>query len=61
MTKLLSFLRDKLANDFLSLKVEIDTSVEIKKPMPAKDLFQDIVKNNESIGKLARMLDVEII
>ena len=61
MTKLLSFLRDKLANDFLSLKVEIDTSVEIKKPMPAKELFQDIVKNNESIGKLARMLDVEII
>lgn len=61
MTKLLNFLRDKMANDFLSLKVEIDTSVEIKKPMPAKDLLQDIVKNNESIGKLARMLDVEII
>ena len=61
LSKLLSFLRDRLENDFISLKIEIDTSTEIKKPMPAKDLFQDIIKNNQSLGNLARMLDVEII
>ena len=61
MTKLLDFLRNRLANDFFSLKVEIDTTTEIKKPMPAKDLFQDIIQNNASLGNLARMLDVELI
>ena len=61
MTDLLNFLRDRIENDFLSLKVEIDDQIEIKKPMPSKDLFQDILKNNESIGRMSRMLDVEII
>lgn len=61
MKSLLASLRDSVENDFLSLKVEIDTTIEIKKPMPAKELFQDIVQNNKSIGEMARQLDVEII
>ena len=61
LSKLLNFLRDRLENDFISIKIEIDTTSEIKKPMPPKELFQDIVKNNQSLGNLARMLDVEII
>lgn len=61
MTKLLGYMREKLANDFFTLKIMIDDTVKIKKPMPSKELFQDIVANNESIARLARMLDVEII
>lgn len=61
MSNLLSFMRNKLENDFFSLKVEIDQTKEIKKPMPSKDLFQDIISNNSSIASLARQLDVEII
>lgn len=61
MSDLLKFLRDKVENDFLTLKVEIDDSVQIKKPMQPKDLFQDIVKSNSSIAGLAKMLDAEII
>lgn len=61
MPHLLGFLRDKLENDFISLNVKIDSSVEIKKPMPPKDLFQDIIKSNSSLADMASMLDVEII
>lgn len=61
MSKLLAFLRDNLENDFISLNIEIDDSIEIKKPMPPKDLFQDIIKNNPSLAGMARDLDVEIV
>lgn len=61
MPHLLGFLRNKLENDFISLNVKIDSSVEIKKPMPPKDLFQDIIKSNSSLADMASMLDVEII
>lgn len=61
MTKILASIRDGVENDFFSLKVEIDDSVEIKKPMPTKELFQDILQSNPSIANLARTLDVEII
>lgn len=61
MNKLLGYLRDKTENDFLTLKVMIDDSIEIKKPMPTKELFQDIIKSNPSIATLAGRLDAEII
>lgn len=61
MTHLLNYIRDRLENDFFTLKIEINDNIEIKKRMPAKDLFQDIIKNNPSIANLARGLDVEIV
>lgn len=61
MTPLLNFIREKLENDFFSLRVEIDDSTDIKKPMPPKELFQDIIASNPTIANLARSLDVEII
>lgn len=61
MSSLLSFIRDRLKNDFFSLKVSIDDSVNYKKPLPVKELYQDIVSANPSIAELSRSLDVEII
>lgn len=61
MSKLSGFLKERLENDFITIKVEIDDSIEIKKPLPPKDLFQDIISNNSSLANLARDLDVEII
>ena len=61
MNKLSGFLKERLENDFITIKVEIDDSIEIKKPLPPKDLFQDIISNNSSLANLARDLDVEII
>lgn len=61
MSHLLKSLRDSLENDFFSLKVEIDVNSDLKKPMPVKDLFQDIVSSNSTIANLAKTLDVEII
>lgn len=61
MTTLLKFLRDKVENDFLSLDVVIADTNDLKKPMPSKDLFKDIVSTNPSIAALSRDLDVEII
>lgn len=61
MNHFLNYFRNKLENDFFSVKVMIDDSVEIKKPMPPKELFQDMVRNNSSLAGLASALDVEII
>ncbi|MCH5217942.1 MAG: DNA polymerase III subunit gamma/tau [Muribaculaceae bacterium] len=61
MGKLLEYLRNKLENDYISIKVEIQDSGEIKKPMPTKQFFQDILASNPSIAEMARNLDVEII
>lgn len=61
LTHLLKYLRDSLQNDFISLKIMIDDSIEVIKPMPPKELFQDIVKSNPSLASLASQLDVEIV
>lgn len=61
MPSILEFMREKLENDFFSIKVAIDDSVKIKKQLPTKDLFQDVVSSNPSIANLARDLDVELI
>lgn len=61
LTHLLKFLRDAVENDFISIEVKIDDSIQIKKAMPPKELFQDILKTNPSIADLASSLDVEII
>lgn len=61
MTQLLDYIREQLQNDFFTLHVEIDSSKDFKKPMPTKDLFQDILASNPSIANLARSLDVEIL
>lgn len=61
MNQLLDYMRDSLRNDNFSLKVSIDDSVKIKKPLPSKELFQDIVVANHSIAELAKTLDVEIL
>lgn len=61
MSLLLESLRSDVANDFFSLKVVVDDKVKIKRPLPSKDLFQDIISSNPSIANLARTLDVEII
>lgn len=61
LSHLLGYLKDSLENDFIHLQVEVAENTSYKKPMPAKELFQDILKENPSIGGMARMLDVEII
>lgn len=61
LSKLLDFLREKVDNDFLSLKIEVADTSDIKKPLPPKDLFRDIVANNPSIANIADMMDAELI
>ncbi|MCH5214287.1 MAG: DNA polymerase III subunit gamma/tau [Muribaculaceae bacterium] len=61
LNKLITFLRESLKNDFLTLKIEIADLSDIKKPLPPKELFQDMLKGNASIGTIAKTLDVEIV
>lgn len=61
MSHLLDFIREYVENDFVYFKVAIDDSIQILKPMPTKELFQDILKGNPTIANLAREMDVEII
>lgn len=61
MTAFLKYMRDAVKNDFLSFDIKITELDNIKKPMPPKDLFTDMLKENPGIGKIANMLDVEIV
>ena len=60
-SSLVSFLRLRLENDFLSLKAEIDQNVKITKPLPTKELFQDIVEKNPTLASFISKIDPEII
>ena len=61
MTPLLNFMRNELENDRFILKVKIKEGEEIKKPLPPKELFQDIISSNSSIANLARNIDAELV
>lgn len=61
MTVLIGFLRNRLANDFVSIKVIIDDSKEEIKRMPPQELLRDIIETNPVIGEFLAGFDAELI
>lgn len=61
MNNLVGFLRKKLKNDFLSLKVEINKDIKVAKPLPNKELFKDILESNPVLANFMSQIDPEII
>lgn len=60
MPVLLSFLRDGVNNDSLTLEVEIDTTFERPRYLTQAELLRKIVNSNESMAKLIENFDMEL-
>ena len=59
MPKLLEFIRTKVANDFLTVRVAIDPEKAVSKFLPQNEFFKKIVDNNPDIAGFLKDLDVE--
>ena len=59
-TKLVTFLRDTLKNDFIALKPELDTSIEVVKMLPPKDFIAQAGADKPELGEFLKKMDAEI-
>ncbi|MDE7347541.1 MAG: DNA polymerase III subunit gamma/tau [Muribaculaceae bacterium] len=60
MPQLMDFLRSRLSNDFLMLRVEIDPTREVSKQLPPQEFLKECVEMNPDLGDLLRKLDAEL-
>ena len=61
MPQLMGFLRQRLANDFLTLRVEIDPTRVVSKRLPPKEFLKECLEKNPALGELLRKIDGELI
>ena len=57
---LIPFLREELGNDFLALRVELDTTVDQSRMLPPKEFLQKIVSENPVLAETLRIMDAEL-
>ncbi len=60
MPKLIGFMRDALANDLLTLKVEINTNPSVAKQLPPKEFLKQVVEHNPVIAKFLQDINAEM-
>ena len=60
MPKLLRFLRERLRNDFLSVKAIINPEKEIVKFLSPQDFLKKAVSDNAQLGEFLREIEIEI-
>lgn len=61
MPKILHYLRSRLKNDFLAVRVEIDASREnIPKKLPPHEFVKRAIAENPELGEFLKSLDVEL-
>ena len=59
-TKLVTFLRDTLKNDFIAIKAELDTTIEVVKMLPPKEFVTQAIAKNPELGEFLRNIEAEI-
>lgn len=57
---LIPFLREELGNDFLALRVELDTTADQSRTLPPKEFLQKIVSENPVLADTLRIMDAEL-
>lgn len=60
MANLLGFLRDKLKNDYITIKVDVDAVTEDKKMMTSRELLKKTIQDNPELGKFLTAIDAEL-
>lgn len=61
MPKLIEFLRDFLANDLLTLRVEVSTEPVANKQLPPKEFLRQVVTDNPALGRFLSEIDAELV
>lgn len=60
MPKLIDYMRNALANDLLTLKVEINTTPSVSKQLPPKEFLKQAVDNNPALAKFLQDINAEL-
>jgi len=60
MPKLLKFLRERLRNDFLTVKAELNPEKKITKFLPPQEFLRKVVEDNPVLGGFLKELDIEM-
>ncbi|MDE6512431.1 MAG: hypothetical protein K2L00_10135 [Muribaculaceae bacterium] len=60
MQQLMTFLRQRLGNDFLTLRIEIDPARAVSKQLAPYEFLKESVEKNPALGDLLRKLDAEL-
>lgn len=61
MPKLLRFLRDRLRNDFLTVKAIINPEKEIVKYLPPQEFLKKAASQNTALAKFLKDIDIELV
>ncbi|MGN0238372.1 MAG: DNA polymerase III subunit gamma/tau [Lepagella sp.] len=61
MTRLLAFLRERLHNDFLTIKAEINPAAETVKYLTPFEFLKKTAEVNPQLGEALKRLDIEIV
>jgi len=61
MPKLLRFMRERLRNDFLSIKTTINPEKEIVKYLPPQEFLKKTANENPALGNFLREIEIEIV
>ena len=57
---ILSYLRESLLNDDISMTIKISEVTTVKKPLTSREIFDELVQKNQSLQKLSDEFDLEL-
>ena len=57
---ILTFLREKLQNDDVTMTIKISEAVAVKKPLTTREIFDELVEKNPALQKLSDEFDLEL-
>ena len=57
---ILSYLRERLQNDDITMAIKISEAITVKKPLTSREIFDDMVQKNPSLQKLSDEFDLEL-
>ena len=61
MTKLLQFMREKLANDFVEIAVTLSEAAAAQRPPTPREFLQELVSSNPTMAKFLNDIDAELM
>ena len=59
-SKLVTFLREQLSNDFIAIRAEMDPEVEVVKTLPPAEFIAKAIKHNPGLGDFLKNIEAEI-
>ncbi|MEA4905296.1 MAG: DNA polymerase III subunit gamma/tau, partial [Petrimonas sp.] len=57
---ILSYLRESLLNDDITMTIKISDAVAVKKPLTSREIFEELAQKNASLQKLSDEFDLEL-